>query len=360
MRTPPLFFRLLLALTPVLALSCCVPFAAPEGDGSLVVMSWNVLSLFDAVEDGNEYADFSISRGTWGETRYRNRLELLGKAILASREKGPGSPPGPDIVCLIEIEKESILADLAAGVLAEGGYRYRGFAKAPGSPIGVGVLSRLPISEARAWGLVLGERSERPILEARIAAGEASLVIFVCHWKSKIEGAAVTEPARRASAGLLSRLMTERQAALPGAAILACGDFNENPDEYARTGRRYPTAFMPAPEAGASGEGAIRLGDRKTVGSGEARDLFFSPWSESEAYSYVHQGIRERIDGFVVASGLLDGRDLELRDFQVFDGAGLVDDAGRPLPWSNATARGWSDHLPLLLGISRMPKPGTP
>jgi hypothetical protein len=340
-----------LALLLSLAISCCTPFSGSEPPLELHVLSWNVLSLFDAVEDGTEYADFSISRGTWGETRYRNRLALLGKAILASRKGGAGRPPGPDVACLIEIEKERVLADLVEGPLAAGRYRYRSFAKAPGSAIGLGIVSRLPIKATRAWGLSLGSRSERPILEARFDAGGKDLSIFLCHWKSKLEGAEVTEPARREAARLLSSLVAARQVEDPEGALVVCGDFNENPDEYARTGRRYPTAFMPARSAaaaGAPGEPCILLGDRKETAAGGS--ALFSPWSESDAYSYVHRGIKERIDGFLVVGALFDGKGLEYRDFYAWD-EGLVDGEGRPLPWSNSTGTGCSDHLPIVLGL---------
>jgi len=351
MRSLPPRAPLPAALLLSLAVSCCTPFSGSEPPLEYHVLSWNVLSLFDAVEDGTEYPDFSIARGTWGETRYRNRLALLGKAILASCKGGTGRPPGPDVVCLIEIEKETVLADLVEGPLATGRYRYRSFAKAPGSAIGLGIVSRLPIMATRAWGLTIGSRSERPVLEARFDAGGRDLGVFLCHWKSKLEGAEVTEPARREAARLLSSLVAARQAEFPEGALLVCGDFNENPDEFARTGKRYPTAFMPARSPVAPGpavEPCILLGDRKATAAGGS--TLFSPWSESDAYSYVHRGIRERIDGFLLGAALLDGKGLEYRDFRVWD-EGLVDGEGRPLPWSGTTGTGCSDHLPIVLGL---------
>jgi endonuclease/exonuclease/phosphatase family metal-dependent hydrolase len=339
------------AVLVAFAMSCCSPFQASRRDAPLLVMSWNVLSLFDAVEDGNEYADFSIERGLWGEARYLSRLELVSKVILATRVASGGAKPGPDIVCLVEIEKESVLADLANGPLAAAAYRYRSFAKAEGSPIGVGILSRVPITEARAFGLSTGKRSERPILEARFEVAGKPLVAFLCHWKSKLEGAEATEATRRESAALLARLFS---AAGPDQSAFACGDFNENPDEYARVGRRYATAFMPVEKAGST-SGAILLGDREAVlAAAPPLQVLFSPWAGADGYSYVHKGVEERIDGFLLGAGLVDGKGLEYRSFAVFDGAGIVDSAGRPIPWSNASASGWSDHLPILLELAEL------
>ena len=76
----------------------------------------------------------------------------------------------------------------------------------------------------------------------------------------------------------------------------------------------------------------------------------FSPWDDSKGYSYMHRGLRERIDGFVLSPGLLDGRGLDYRGFGVLS-EGLVDDKGAPIAWSNAKASGWSDHLPIVLEV---------
>lgn len=343
----------------LLALGLFVSCAAlgPSGNRqSILVMSYNVLSLFDAIDDGNEYTDFSIAKGAWDEARYRTRLGRLAELILSLREGAGASASGPDISCLVEIEKESILADLVQGPLAKADFRYRAFAKAPGSPIGVGLLSRFPIVESKAWGLSFGERSERPILEARIATPGQELIVFVCHWKSKLEGAELTEASRRESAALLSSLAAVREAEYPAAAILACGDFNENPDEFVRVGRRYPTAFMPL----ASAEAAAAKAPAKAVFLRESgsdlrkeagRASLWSPWSGPDSYSYVHRGVKERIDGFLLGSGFFDAKGLEFGSFYPFANEKIVDAAGIPISWSNSTGKGWSDHLPILLWL---------
>jgi endonuclease/exonuclease/phosphatase family metal-dependent hydrolase len=340
-----------------LAVSCCSPIApdAKAGNGEpLLIMSWNVLSLFDPIDDGDEYAEYSVERGTWSEARYRARLSALAEVILRAGDSARRGPPGPDILCLVEIEKKSILDDLAKGPLAKCGYRHRAFAKAEGSAIGLGILSRLPLESARAWGLVLGGGRERPILEARFSKSGQPFAVLVNHWKSKLEGAEVTEASRIESARLLSRIVAEGKAGSPGLVAVACGDFNENPDEQARIGGRYQTAFMPAAVAV---PGSVGLAGRGSLVAAEAADIEaigsfvgFSPWDDSEGYSYSHRGNRERIDGFVLSPELLDGRGLDYLGFEVLD-EGLVDDSGVPIPWSNFKASGWSDHLPILLEL---------
>jgi len=341
------------AFALVLGVACCSPFSTQGAAPPIRVLSWNVLSLFDAVDDGGEYREFSVEGGTWSEALYRRRLELVASVLLSVEPPAGKGRPGPEVACLLEIENEGILAELAEGPLKAAGYAHRAFARAPGSSIGLGLLSRLPIREARAWGLALGGREERPLLEARLEGPAGPLLALVCHWKSKLEGAEATEGKRREAARLLSDLVTARQGAEPALAILACGDFNENPDEFARTGGRYPSALFPAGPGRPAGEGGLALGDREAVlGADPPGSVLESAWSGSDAYSYVHNGTRERIDGFLLGPGLVDGLGLEFRSFSALDGGGLVDSAGRPRAWSSAKASGWSDHLPIMVELA--------
>ena len=351
----------LVALLSSLLASCRSPTSRGGEVLPLVVMSWNVLSLFDAVDDGNEYPGYSVAQGLWNEAKYRARLESI--AAVASRAGRPAGrgPIGPDILCLVEIEKKAILDDLVEGPLAKYGYRWSAFARARGSPIGLGILSRIPLKGARAWGLDLGAGRERPILEARISWEGSPVAIFLNHWKSKVEGAESTELSRVQSAALLSRAIETERAVEPGLAVVACGDFNEGPDEYANVGGRYATAFMPVDADGAPA-GSILVAGRSTLAGvtgglavgakAEAgRFVAYSPWEDVEGYSYVHRGVRERIDGFVLSPDLLDGEGIAYLDFRVVK-EGLIDGKGVPVPWSNSTATGFSDHLPLVLELA--------
>jgi endonuclease/exonuclease/phosphatase family metal-dependent hydrolase len=76
----------------------------------------------------------------------------------------PGGPP--DIVALEEIENLRCLEELASGELAKHGYGWTYFSKNKGASLGIGVLSRIPITEARSHGMVWDqEAAPRPVLE---------------------------------------------------------------------------------------------------------------------------------------------------------------------------------------------------
>ncbi|HTX71488.1 MAG TPA: hypothetical protein VMC79_01555, partial [Rectinemataceae bacterium] len=75
----------------------------PERCRSLTILSYNVLSLFDPVDEGSEYPEFSVASGSWNESLYRTRLENLARVVLDC-SAGHDTARGPDLLCLVEIE----------------------------------------------------------------------------------------------------------------------------------------------------------------------------------------------------------------------------------------------------------------
>ncbi|MDA8424771.1 MAG: endonuclease/exonuclease/phosphatase family protein [Treponema sp.] len=371
-----------LALSVSCAVSCSSPFGAAPPRRTLTLMSYNVLSLFDAVDDGTEYPEFSVAKGGWDEVRYRRRLDNLAKVV---REGGEPSGAAPDLVCLLEVEKPRVLEDLLAGPLKSAGYRCAAMAPAPGAAVNAGLISRLPIVSLRAHA-VSGSgasRSGRYVLEAAVDVEGSPLTMLLCHWKSKLEGAEPTEDERRQEAALVEGRVSALLAADPEAAVVVCGDFNENPDEYLRVGKRYATALMPAEEARSPNAGRLLvaaglpgsaagdpagaappagaalspdLSDTEPAAAGvaarsPAEPVLYSPWAGAEGFSYAYKGARERIDGFLLSASLARGGRLAYRDFSVLDAPFLLDASGLPLKWSSFSGSGYSDHLPILLGL---------
>jgi endonuclease/exonuclease/phosphatase family metal-dependent hydrolase len=340
----------LLALAVLLG---CANACAGRPEAGLVVMSYNVHNLFDAVDDGGEYPEFRLQAGNWDDARYRTRLERLARVILAAAP----DRKGPDLVCLLEIENRAVLEALRGGPLKEGGYRSALLIETPGQAVNCGLLSRLPVKSLLAHGLSASGRGGRYMLEARFNVAGRDLTVFACHWKSKIEGAEATEAERVEAAALLAGRAASLLAADPEAEFLACGDFNEGPGEYGEVGGRYETAFLPL-EAGlayaaAPGRRLFLAGERGAAGlTAEGSPVLWSPWTGAEGYSYVNKGRGERIDGFLLPAGLLDDQGLGFETFAVFMPDFLVNAAGSPLSYNMTSGSGFSDHLPIVLRLS--------
>ncbi len=338
------------AFVACLVLSCSVQ---PARSGRITVMAYNAGNLFDAVLDGTEYDEYKPKSGRWDAARYEERLGRLAAVILAA-EKG-----GPDVVALSEIENGRVLADLAARPeLAASGYRWKLAAPDENSAVRCCILSRLPVLSARSHQ---AERSGgsgrlRLMLEAELDSGGAPLRLLVAHWKSKTEGAEETEPDRIAQARAVAALVASRMAVDPGVEFLLVGDLNENPDEYARVGGRYPTALAPhtatRPRGGRERAPGLLVAEKRADAGVDADGVaLWSPWFETDGYSFRYRGEDERIDHALLAPGLLDAEGLAFRRFRVVAADFLVDDEGTPLAYDPRTRAGYSDHLPIVVEL---------
>lgn len=383
---------LFLSVLAMLAAGCQCSLPALRTDGEINIVSYNVHNLFDAEESGKEYPEFRPSKGKWTKELYAKRLGNVVEAVrsLSSTKDGEGSPGSdPDILCFQELENEKVLFDLAKH-LGHGKLRYWAMSGPEESIIHTGILSRFPIvavhshSVMDAWGLGM----LRDVLEVEFECGSMGrMVIFACHWKSKLEGEAETEPARRAAAALVAnriRLLREERPFIP---IIVCGDFNESPDEYLRTNRCYPTAIMYSgvgvPPMAIEGEpiwacsSLEEIGDESSelaeshsqVGiiNGEGIDSYsikhgkgvdfdekielYTPWAEyPDKFSLAYRDKREQYDGFLVSQSLKDGVGLEYQGFYIADAPMLFTAEGVPREWKGTD--GYSDHLPVELVLS--------
>jgi len=330
--------------------SCAFPFLW-NIEREITIMTYNVHNLFNAVSEGGEYPEYDPSGGEWTEEEYEKRLANTAD-IIRGAVRG-----GPDIVLVQEIERLSVLRDLAEGYLAGMGYSVYGVENtANASTVMVGALSRVPVTKSLVHAVQMPDgRVGRGILELWLSSGGVPVVVFNNHWKSKTGGAEETEPQRVAEASLLSARIAEILERGEALDIVAAGDLNEQIEEFERSGRCYPTALgqkggtgtilvLPIPasssaENQAGSEGALTL---------------LSPWFDVEqGGSYWYNGEWERIDHVLMTPGLLDGEGFDYAAFSVVSLPFMLSEGGTPLVWSSRTGRGYSDHLPLLLTLER-------
>jgi endonuclease/exonuclease/phosphatase family metal-dependent hydrolase len=321
---------------------------------SLTLMSYNVENLFDDVRNGTEYREFDPERGVWRADLFKARIDSIAEVV---RKAVPG---GADILLFQEIENENALRTLVKDGLQGMGYAWEVIVPKKGLAANVAMVSRLPVARVRAHavGPWKGTTPMRDIIEAEIEVGGHLLYVFNNHWKAKTDGVRATEPSRLESASVLAGRIREILKHDVSADILAVGDFNENIDEYERTGKKYQTALLPdeGNPPGAYASRSIFLSHEPIrLGVSGARLVLYEPWFEmapSRRGSYFYQGGWLTVDHVLLSWGLLDSRGFSYRrgsfgpvklDFLLLPG-------GAPKRWKGLTGpRGYSDHLPLLI-----------
>jgi endonuclease/exonuclease/phosphatase family metal-dependent hydrolase len=335
----------------------------------LTIVSWNVEALFDGQDDGSEYEEYVADAG-WTKEKYLARLTAIGNAV-------ENMDKTPDILTLVETEKSQILEDLANGPLAKNGYRWTFFGGNPGASLGIGILSRYPFTQTVVHSLSdQGVTIPRPVLEVRLGVEGQPLVLFLCHWKSKLGGDAKTELLRRSAARIIARRMHEIQAE-DAAPVIVMGDLNENYDEFYRVAQAYITALLPDDPSAAQ----FALANAGTAFTEEAAwpsqtdmpadflvispqkppyaesfggntPALYSPWcNELKDGSYNYKNSWETIDHFLLNAPLFDNSGWDFVSADVLNKEPFVNAKGYPAAYNPRTGNGLSDHLPIMLTL---------
>jgi endonuclease/exonuclease/phosphatase family metal-dependent hydrolase len=342
----------------VSALGGCQDRGERETPAVFSASVWNVQALFDGEETGDEYDDYQDAAG-WNREKYSARLTALSRAIPLLTEKG-----APDLLGLVEIENAGIPEDLVRGPLAKSGYTETFFANVPGAALGLAFLSRLPLVQARVHSVSSGgETAPRPVLEIRIEPQGKPLIVFLCHWKSKVGGEDATEALRRSSARIVRRRLEEILRDEPISPVLIMGDLNENHDEFYRRNSGVICALFPddpdalalalalAPTGGETPEHCLIVSGEKPPRTRQAEGpVLYSPWGrELEGGSYYYKKTWETIDHLLLSDAFFDGRGWDFEGCRVLNTTPFINSEGHPDAYIPRTGRGLSDHLPLIL-----------
>jgi len=361
-----LIFGFLLPAAVLLIQAGCVvsePDVEERAPRSLTLMTWNVHNLFDGKDNGSEYNEFLESAG-WSTEKYLGRINAVSAAIETLK-------PQPDIVLFQEIESLKILQDIALSISKD--FLWSHFANNPDAALGLGILSCLPLHDARVHSITVdGNTTPRPVLETRIGA-EKEFVIFVCHWKSKTGGDNATENVRRASARVILRRIRELWNNEPDLGIIIAGDLNENHNEFYRQNDGIIRALLPDDPYCAQLTGCVDGNGKENTGSQKdfiviskntppmpvhfPKDsiVLFSPWLLGlENGSYFYRNNWETIDHFLISRHFFDNTGWEYEGAKVADDQPFTNARGVPVPYNARTGSGLSDHLPLLLTLRIM------
>ena len=321
-----------------------------SGDGSderLVIMTYNVQNLFDAMVTGNEYPEYT-PEGGWTAQQYEMRLDTTARAIVQ------GHGVVPDIVILQEIEHIGVIEDLLAGPLASRGYQWYAATKDADSAIQTGIMSRFPIDEVRNHSL----EGLRSVLEVLLDVDGEYLTLFALHGKSRREGVQETAPSRIAMTRMIGERVTAIHTHEPLMPVAIAGDFNVSADSYFREGQEYQTALIPLQSD--RPEFFRQRGSLIVGGSPPSLGYWYTWWLDpgqqilaERPGSYWYRGVWETFDHILLSPGFFDGYGLEFVEGSVGATPMLLDEHRRPYRWDVGRGVGVSDHLPVLVVLRR-------
>jgi len=344
-------FKRLLPLILIISLltlaSCGCNLEYKETDNTLVVMTYNVQNLFDPFVSGTEYPEYT-PQGGWGVEPYRERLGRTARAITQEHNLIP------DIVVLQEIENQNVVEDLLYHHLGKRGFKWYAVTADQDSPTQVGVVSRLPIQEAKVHGV----QNQRSLLEVSFNWEGETIILYALHAKSRLGGVEESEALRLETAATLSALTREELRANPYRPIIIAGDFNQSADTYQRIEGAYRTALVPYDamevnqwrEAGSLIIGGVPMGQD-----------WYTWWLDREFIlkakapgSYWYGGVWESFDQILLSPAFFDYRGVEFRRGEVGATNYLIDENGRPKSWNVKSGRGISDHLPVYVILTSL------
>lgn len=227
-------FRRSKILSYTIVFLCCMP-SVVSAQESFRVLFYNVENLFDCKNDSLKDDEEFLPEATrhWTFSRYREKLQHIAKAIIASGDDGRV----PALVGLCEVENDSCLTDLVRrSPLREADYRYVMTDSPDRRGIDVALLYQrgsfklLQHRSVRVPSEQVHRPPTRDILHAvgKVLSGD-TLDVFVCHLPSRSGGSAQSERHRLLAARTLRQAADSVMRLRQQPHLILMGDFNDYP-----------------------------------------------------------------------------------------------------------------------------------
>lgn len=204
----------------------------------LTIVELNTENLFDTRHDTlkNDYEFLPDSPRHWTRTKYWQKLNRIGQAIIACGEDSSGWSL-PDIVGLCEVENDSVLFDLTRrSLLRKARYEYVMTSSNDARGIDVALLYspfsfRLIKADTLCVKPMKNMRPTRDILhvEGEIENGD-TLHIFLLHAPSRMGGELYSRPFRKHVMERLCNAIDSLRRTYTEPKLLVMGDFNDYAD----------------------------------------------------------------------------------------------------------------------------------
>ena len=310
--------------------SCDSNVEVSENTFSLI--SWNVQTLFDSTESGNEYSAFTKRYG-WSKERYNNRIQSLGEVLKKSAFSSA------DVIFFQEVENSRVLEDLLTEGLRRRGFIYFGVIEC-GEPISVGFISKIKPFET----IVHYADSQRAIMQLRFMLPHHTISIFNLHAKSNLGEEEENLRLRKEYARYLNTLIKDNS----DDKIIVLGDFN--------TTLRLDTLDMLSSSEALHEKVIIKESSIpvSTTKEGTLNYSLYDPLLDKSLPfpgegSYYYQGEWTRPDHILLSRALIDvSSHMEISIISDY----TSDSRGLPYGYDTSLWSGYSDHFPLRLDLS--------
>ena len=204
-----------------------------RGYESVRISFWNLENLFYPTDDSLTNDDSFTPYGDnhWSFTKYRNKIQKLGKALTAL-----GGWEAVEMIGFCEVEDKVVIEDLIDDTgLKSGDYEIIHQNSPDKRGIDVALIyrpSKIKVYNYRYIRVTFGpdSRPTREILQVSATLQNNDTIhVFYNHWPSKYGGALATVPKRARAAQIVKEACDSIFEISPNANILILGDLNDTP-----------------------------------------------------------------------------------------------------------------------------------
>jgi endonuclease/exonuclease/phosphatase family metal-dependent hydrolase len=314
------------------------PAPPPASGAGYLLCFWNVENFFDDKVDGWDDPDKAYDEWFASDPRALElKLENLCKVLLLMN-----GGKGPDVLGIAELESTrraiELLRDALNSRLKDPELHYKYIAleeNRVGRYISTALLSRVPIVDSKTRKLDGRMRT----VEAHLQANGHELVVIVSHWTSRATDQEGGQRAKYANK-IYDRYKELVSKAGDSLDFLACGDFNDNPDDPSLTEHLHATADLNASAGG---------------GPPLLFNLLAGQYKQGKGTHYYGRNAFV-FDHIVVSPGLLRdpaGWSCDPASAEIFTDS-MADRRGRPHRFGNRKdegVRGYADHFPVTVRL---------
>lgn len=219
------------------ALIVCTTLQAktPEGRRQMVgIAFYNLENLFDTIPNNPEGRDLEYTpagQKQWDGRKYTNKLHNLATAIASFTT--PGTPMGPAIIGVSEIENRSVLEDLVnQPELKPWNLQvvHHDSPDARGVDVGLLYNPRMfkfeSVTNHRLTTIPFRTRDQMCVVGT---IGGERIAVIVNHWPSRLGGQEKSSPNREAAAALSKQIADSLWNVDPEIGVIVMGDLNDDP-----------------------------------------------------------------------------------------------------------------------------------